>query len=248
MIYTVTCNPALDYIINLDHLTPGAIHRAGGQTVSCGGKGINVSRMLRTLGVQSVALGFVAGFTGKAMEEELVRLGIRSDFVRLTHGMSRINVKIRTDTETDINGTGPTVSYADFLKAAQKAQHWFANDHVLESAPVAAMEQKENRSIFVKTDYKIVQIQLDSILYLEGVKDYVRIHTDDGAIMTLMSMKAMEDALPATRFIRVHRSFIVNLDRVTTIERNRIVFGKVYIPITDSYKDHFTEVISKRLL
>lgn len=140
------------------------------------------------------------------------------------------------------------VSYADFLKAAQKAQHWFANDHVLESAPVAAMEQKENRSIFVKTDYKIVQIQLDSILYLEGVKDYVRIHTDDGAIMTLMSMKAMEDALPATRFIRVHRSFIVNLDRVTTIERNRIVFGKVYIPITDSYKDHFTEVISKRLL
>ena len=140
------------------------------------------------------------------------------------------------------------VSYADFLKAAQKAQHWFANDHVAEPIPAPASEPVESRSIFVKTDYKIVQIRLDSILYLEGVKDYVRIHTDDGAVMTLMSMKAMEDALPASRFIRVHRSFIVNLDRVTTIERNRIVFGKVYIPITDSYKDHFTEVISKRLL
>ncbi len=128
MIYTVTCNPALDYIINLDHLTPGAIHRAGGQTVSCGGKGINVSRMLRTLGVQSVALGFVAGFTGKAMEEELVRLGIRSDFVRLTHGMSRINVKIRTDTETDINGTGPTVSYADFELLSNKLKGLTSQD------------------------------------------------------------------------------------------------------------------------
>ena len=106
----------------------------------------------------------------------------------------------------------------------------------------------EERSIFVKTDYKIVQIHLDSVLYLEGVKDYVRIHTDDGPVMTLMSMKAMEDALPDTRFIRVHRSFIVNLDRVTTIERNRIVFGKVYIPITDSYKDRFMEILSRRLL
>ena len=76
----------------------------------------------------------------------------------------------------------------------------------------------------------------------------MRIHTDDGPVMTLMSMKAMEEALPDTRFIRVHRSFIVNLDRVTTIERNRIVFGKVYIPITDSYKDRFMEILSRRLL
>ena len=123
------------------------------------------------------------------------------------------------------------VSYADFLSAAQKAQRQFE----LERGAVKANVSVEERSIFVKTDYKIVQIHLDSVLYLEGVKDYVRIHTDDGPVMTLMSMKAMEDALPDTRFIRVHRSFIVNLDRVTTIERNRIVFGKVYIPITDSY-------------
>ena len=118
----------------------------------------------------------------------------------------------------------------------------------LERGAVKANVSVEERSIFVKTDYKIVQIHLDSVLYLEGVKDYVRIHTDDGPVMTLMSMKAMEDALPDTRFIRVHRSFIVNLDRVTTIERNRIVFGKVYIPITDSYKDRFMEILSRRLL
>ena len=136
------------------------------------------------------------------------------------------------------------VSYADFLSAAQKAQRQFE----LERGAVKANVSVEERSIFVKTDYKIVQIHLDSVLYLEGVKDYVRIHTDDGPVMTLMSMKAMEDALPDTRFIRVHRSFIVNLDRVTTIERNRIVFGKVYIPITDSYKDRFMEILSRRLL
>ena len=136
------------------------------------------------------------------------------------------------------------VSYADFLSAAQKAQRQFE----LERGAVKANVSVEERSIFVKTDYKIVQIHLDSVLYLEGVKDYVRIHTDDGPVMTLMSMKAVEDALPDTRFIRVHRSFIVNLDRVTTIERNRIVFGKVYIPITDSYKDRFMEILSRRLL
>ena len=90
------------------------------------------------------------------------------------------------------------VSYADFLSAAQKAQRQFE----LERGAVKANVSVEERSIFVKTDYKIVQIHLDSVLYLEGVKDYVRIHTDDGPVMTLMSMKAMEDALPDTRFIR----------------------------------------------
>ncbi len=136
------------------------------------------------------------------------------------------------------------VSYADFLSAAQKALHQFELERGVAKGNVSV----EDRSIFVKTDYKIVHIQLDSVLYLEGVKDYVRIHTDSGPIMTLMSMKAMEEALPHTRFIRVHRSFIVNLDRVTTIERSRIVFGNVYIPITDSYKDRFMEILSHRLL
>lgn len=132
------------------------------------------------------------------------------------------------------------ISYADFLAAARKAQRWFE--------PEQPGEPSGEQSIFVRTDYKIVQIRFGAILYLEGVKDYVRIHTDDGPVLTLMSMKAMEDALPGGQFIRVHRSFIVNLNRINTIERNRIVFGKTYIPITDSYKDRFMEVLSRRLV
>ena len=88
-----------------------------------------------------------------------------------------------------------------------------------------------------------------SILYIEGVKDYVKIHTEDGAsVMTLMSMKAIEETLPADRFVRVHRSFIVHVDKIKTIERNRIVFGKVYIPVSDSYRERFMQLLSRRSL
>ena len=135
------------------------------------------------------------------------------------------------------------ISYAEFLKAAAKAQRWFK----LQSAAVSGGGAPQQ--IFVKSDYKMVQIALSEILYVEGVKDYIQIHTADGRrIMTLMSMKAIEESLPADRFVRVHRSFIVNMDHIQTIERNRIVFGKVYIPISDSYKDRFSELLARRSL
>ena len=101
----------------------------------------------------------------------------------------------------------------------------------------------------MKSDYKLVQVQLKDILYIEGLKDYIRIQTEDGqGILTLMSMKSIEDFLPADTFVRVHRSYIVNLNKIKTIERNRIIFGKVYIPISDSYKDRFTELLDKRAI
>ena len=103
-------------------------------------------------------------------------------------------------------------------------------------------------SIFVKTEYKLVQIELKKILYVEGLKDYVKIYIEDEPhpILSLMSLKSLEEILPSSQFIRVHRSFIVQLSQIKVIERNRIVFGKQYIPISDSYKTQFFEYLNQR--
>ena len=101
----------------------------------------------------------------------------------------------------------------------------------------------------MKADYKLVRIDLAKILYIEGLKDYVKIYLEGEAqpVVSLMSLKSLEELLPSSNFIRVHRSFIVRLDKVKVIERNRIVFGKEYIPISDSYKDKFQEFLNKYL-
>ena len=109
MIYTVTFNPAIDYVVFMDQLKTGEINRTIKEDVFFGGKGINVSAVLNELDIQSRALGFVAGFTGDALEKNLRNKGIDTDFVRLSEGLSRINVKIKAKTETDINGQGPEI-------------------------------------------------------------------------------------------------------------------------------------------
>lgn len=110
MIYTVTFNPALDYIVFLDDMKLGDINRATRESIFYGGKGINVSTILNTLGLETTALGFVAGFTGKAIEEGLASLGIHTDFIHLPEGNSRINVKLKHGDETEINGQGPVIT------------------------------------------------------------------------------------------------------------------------------------------
>ncbi len=109
MIYTVTFNPALDYVVRLEELQNGAINRTKKEAVFYGGKGINVSIILKNLGVKSIALGFVAGFTGKAIEDGVNQTGVETDFIHLNAGMSRINVKIKAEEETEINGQGPDI-------------------------------------------------------------------------------------------------------------------------------------------
>ena len=113
MIYTVTCNPALDYVVKLDALKLGEVNRTREEALYYGGKGINVSAMLGTLGVDSVALGFVAGFTGEAIEKGVKSLGIRTDFVHVRQGFSRINVKLKADEESEVNGRGPSIDEAE---------------------------------------------------------------------------------------------------------------------------------------
>ncbi len=95
-----------------------------------------------------------------------------------------------------------------------------------------------------------MQIDLDKILYIEGLKDYLKIYTEEQpqAIVTHITMKAMEEMLPSSSFLRVHRSFIVNQEKIKIVDHNRIVFGKVYIPISDSYKEAFQKFLDKRLI
>ncbi len=109
MIYTVTFNPAVDYVVQADKLEKGSVNRASSEEIFFGGKGINVSLVLGELGIPSRALGFVAGFTGKAIEEGVREKGIETDFVHLKKGFSRINVKIKSDEETELNGQGPEI-------------------------------------------------------------------------------------------------------------------------------------------
>ncbi len=110
MIYTVTFNPAIDYVVGVDSLKKNSVNRASSENIYFGGKGINVSMILHELEVPSVALGFVAGFTGEAIENGLRSSGMNTDFIKLSNGFSRINVKINSSGETELNGNGPFVS------------------------------------------------------------------------------------------------------------------------------------------
>lgn len=113
MIYTVTFNPALDYVVKVDHFTLGTVNRTERESIYCGGKGLNVSAVLAALGYGNTALGFVAGFTGQEIERGVKSLGFQSDFIRVEKGMSRINVKLKSREETEINGMGPEITGED---------------------------------------------------------------------------------------------------------------------------------------
>ncbi|MCC8199157.1 MAG: LytTR family DNA-binding domain-containing protein [Tannerellaceae bacterium] len=137
------------------------------------------------------------------------------------------------------------VDYQQFLRATNKALQWFEAQHRLKGNTA----QMKPGSIFVKCDYKIVRIELDKIAYVSGLKDYVKIYLEgeSRSIISLMTMKTAEELLPSNRFIRVHRSYIVAIDKIKAIERgNRIVIGKEYIPVSEIYKDRFMELISLR--
>ncbi len=120
MIYTVTFNPAIDYVVHFPQLRPGEINRNESEEFQFGGKGINVSNVLRTLGFETVALGFVAGFIGEGFEKGLTEMGLKTDLIHVKEGMTRINVKVKAAEETEINGVGPVITEADMEKLYEK--------------------------------------------------------------------------------------------------------------------------------
>lgn len=120
MIYTVTFNPALDYVVAVEHFTLGSVNRTVKENIFYGGKGINVSALLANLGYDSTALGFVAGFTGEEIRRGVNALGFKSDFIQVKKGMSRINVKLKSDQESEINGMGPEITAEDLTMLFDK--------------------------------------------------------------------------------------------------------------------------------
>ena len=134
------------------------------------------------------------------------------------------------------------ISYEDFLRSTDKALEWFSIAQKQET-------YRQDRFMFVKSDYKLYRVSLDEILYIEGLKDYVRIHLRNGEkIMSLMSMKKLEDYLPRPEFLRTHRSYIVRMPEVRAIDRFRIVFGDVFIPVSDNYKDEVQKYLDQHTL
>lgn len=139
MIYTVTFNPAIDYVVQLDSpLTPGQINRNALEDFQFGGKGINVSGVLHALGVENVALGFVAGFTGEGLEKGLESVGIATDFIHVSQGMTRINVKVKADLETEINGIGPVITAQDMALLYAKLDTLTSGDTLVLSGSIPA--------------------------------------------------------------------------------------------------------------
>ncbi len=131
MIYTVTFNPAVDYVVRTPQMKMGEVNRSSSEEIFFGGKGINVSVVLAELGIRSKALGFVAGFTGRAIEEGIADKGVTSDFVHLEKGFSRINVKIKSDEETELNGQGPVISETDIAKLYSKLDELSEGDTIV---------------------------------------------------------------------------------------------------------------------
>jgi two-component system LytT family response regulator len=137
------------------------------------------------------------------------------------------------------------IDYDIFLKSANRAHEWF----VLQEKKNIKIESNDV-FLFIKADYKVLRINLSDIKYIEGMREYVRIHmVGQRPIMTIVSMKKIEEHLPQNKFMRVHRSYIVNLEKITTIDRNRIIFdNNTYIPVSGQYNQKFQEYLNKNFL
>ena len=163
MIYTVTFNPALDYVVWMDALRPGQINRTQSEEIQYGGKGINVSTVLSALGVENIALGFLAGFTGRALEEGLRSQGIRTDFIWLPDGLTRINVKVKGGDETEINGQGPTIGPVALRSLQDKLDRLEAGDILVISGSVpAALSHDVYEQILARLEDRGIQFVVDS--------------------------------------------------------------------------------------
>jgi DNA-binding LytR/AlgR family response regulator len=138
------------------------------------------------------------------------------------------------------------ISYIDFLKSANKTRSFY------EAAGSIGSDagQKSTEYLFVKADYKMVRISLKEIIYIEGMREYVRIHLSGGKpIMPLISLRLLEEQLPAGRFMRVHRSYIVNLEKIISFDHSRIIFNdKVFIPVSDQYREVFQKYLDSHSL
>lgn len=163
MIYTVTFNPSLDYIVRVDDLTLGKVNRVNYENILPGGKGVNVSIVLGNLGHKSVALGFTAGFTGAEIEARMRSYGADCDFIQVAEGMSRINVKVKSNEETEINGLGPNITEADVDALFAKLDSLQAGDYLVIAGSVPSMLPSDMyEQIMARLDGRGINIAVDA--------------------------------------------------------------------------------------
>ena len=163
MIYTVTFNPALDYVVGVENYTVGKVNRTFREDIYCGGKGINVSAVLAVLGIESTALGFVAGFTGDEIERRVKSLGFKADFIRVEKGFSRINVKLKSKEETEINGIGPEITESDVEKLFEKLEKINEGDILILSGSIpAAIDDTIYERIMARMEGRGIRIVVDA--------------------------------------------------------------------------------------
>lgn len=163
MIYTVTFNPSIDYIVDVKNFELGSVNRTSAELMFPGGKGINVSMVLSNLGFENTALGFLAGFTGKSVQKMLEVNGVNADFIEVEEGLTRINVKIRAQQESEINGRGPAIKESDIKKLYEKLDNIKDGDIlVLAGSIPAVMPETMYSDIMEHLKDKDVKIVVDA--------------------------------------------------------------------------------------
>ena len=163
MIYTITFNPALDYIVRVDDFKLGSVNRTSYEEIYAGGKGINVSIVLNNLGVESKVLGYIAGFTGDEIERKVKEFGCDSDFIKLNNGMSRINVKLKSSEESEINGQGPEVNNESLEELYKKLDLLKEDDILVLAGSIPSTLPKDiYESIMKRLDGRKIKFVVDA--------------------------------------------------------------------------------------
>ena len=163
MIYTVTLNPSIDYVIKVDKLTTGNINRVNEEHVYPGGKGINVTRILKSLDNDNIALGFVSGFTGDYIINSLQELNLKSDFIKVKEGFTRINVKVKSEEETEINGQGPKISEVELNQFYKVIDKLVDGDILILSGSIpSCLDERLYESIMKKVEDRDIKVIVDA--------------------------------------------------------------------------------------
>lgn len=163
MIYTVTLNPSIDYVIKVDKLTTGKINRVNEEHVYPGGKGINVTRILKNLDNDNIALGFVSGFTGDYIINSLQELNLKSDFIKVKEGFTRINVKVKSEEETEINGQGPKISEEELNQFYKVIDKLVDGDILILSGSIpSCLDERLYESIMKKVEDRDIKVIVDA--------------------------------------------------------------------------------------
>lgn len=163
MIYTVTLNPAVDYIVHLDTFADGTVNRSLSESIQFGGKGINVSTVLTSLGIRNTALGFVAGFTGRTLDEGLRQMGVDTRFIILPSGITRINVKIKAQQESEINGNGPRIDLDSLDRFYYLLSSLVPGDYLILAGSIPpSLPQTIYRNILERLSNRNIRVILDT--------------------------------------------------------------------------------------